>query len=551
MDMKKKHKKTGPSKINWRPLGNLLYWFKTLSITKHLFVFYLLITVIGSLLLVSPVTHLQDTSVGYSDALFTAASAFSDTGLVTLTSSETWNYFGQAVIAILILIGGIGWFALKVYLFNIILGRPISFATRSALATERGSAKIGVTRRLIRISVTVLLITLVIAAITLSIYFYTVKADPIGHINDMSDPSGMGFTDGNNPYHNWSTSIRFGIFHAISALNNAGFDIMGAHSIMPYYNNFGLQFIFITLFVIGGVGYPVIYDVFLKIKSLFTGEKVKWSLFSKLSMITYVAVSVIGIGIAFALELSARDVKIAGTGGVIDRSFWNAAPGGTSQKTMAIIFNTMSTRNAGFSTIDMHELSSGTLVLYSTMMFIGSAPSSTAGGIRTTTLAIIVLGLVQRMRGKHTVRAFNRRITQDTVTRSYIVVTMAIALIIVTVLISVSSFNTHGGLINSSPSHLPGTVRNSEYCAYVEPRYWGGGNPQYGFTEMFFEVSSAFGTTGLSTGLTHSLSIFSKASLIIIMFIGQLGVSSTLLIWGKRKRSSKHYSFVTEDVSIG
>lgn len=492
-------------------LSYAYYKFKQWSFVKHLLLFYLFITVIGSLLLFIPISHKNSVNIEYIDALFTSASAFSDTGLSTLTTSETWTVFGQSIIAILILIGGCGWFALKFYLFNILLGRPISFRARETLAGERGSSKLGNTRQIVKISVSILFILVISATIILTIYFYFSNPDQ-GLYNKFAntkiDPKEF---ISSNPNHDVITSLRFGAFHAISALNNAGFDIIGNSSLVPYYHDYGLQIIFIVLFVIGGIGYPVIYDIYMWTKSKFLKQNFRWSLFTKLSMTTYVLIALIGLSLTFALEVPKEN------------GFWQNGHGTTSDKTMALIFNTMSTRNAGFASIPMGELSNSTHFLYSILMFIGSAPSSTAGGIRTTTLAIMILGLWSRIRGRKSVRVFNRRIPYDTVTRSFVVMLSSFMLVFIGTLVMVSSLQSYGG-------KLPSNVA---------------------FDEILFEVSSAFGTTGLSTGLTPGLSTITKLTLIIIMFVGQLGVSSSILVWNNKKAKAKKYNYVEEDVSIG
>ena len=464
-------------------------------------------------MLFAPISQQSGQHVSYVDALFTAASSFSDTGLATMTTSTTWSYFGQAIIAILILVGGIGWFALKIYFFNILFGRPISFRSMETLSAERGSSKIGNTKMIVKISVTILFAILIIATIVLSMYFYFVQPE--------IDPFGNGAKGmvSENPYHNVATSFRFGLFHAISGLNNAGFDIIGNSSLMPYYHRYGIQIIFIILFVIGGIGYPVIYDTYLWFKTKFTKQKFKWTLFSKISTLAYLLIVIVGLSTTFGIETT----MTSGNG------FWGNKEFGTvGDKTMALIFNTLSTRNAGFATIPMGSLSSATLIVYSIMMFIGSAPSSTAGGIRTTTIAIVVMGLWSRIRGNKTVRAFGKKIPDQTVSRSYIVTAAATALIVIVALISTSSFTKHGGQI-------------------IE----GMGNGEHTFTHIMFEVASAFGTTGLSTGITPDLSVMTKLFLILLMFIGQLGVSSTILVWDSKKNKNRKYKLVEEDVTTG
>ena len=508
--------------LNW--FSWLLYKLKTFSFAKYILFFYLFITIIGSLFLYLPISQNKNQNIKYIDALFTSASAFSDTGLTTITTASSWSHFGQGIIAMLILFGGIGWFSLKVYFFNILLGRPISFKSNEIVVAERGTIQVHETRRIIKVSITILFFILFIFSIILTIYFYFSKPleQPFENVNSTN----MLYE---NPYQNISISVRWGMFHTISALNNAGFDIMGSNSLQPFYQNYGLQIVFMILFITGGIGYPVIFDIYLWIKSKFTKENFKWSLFSKISMLTYVLVSLIGLAVVFTIEVSQLEIDNK-------TSFWSDSKYGTkNQKTMALIFNTFSTRNAGFSTIEMKSLSSTTLIIYSIMMFIGSAPSSTAGGIRTITFALVLLSLWSKIRGRNSVRAFNKRIPQNTVNKSFVVTTVSFVLIIIASIILTSSFKEYGGNLNNA-SNLTKYDQNVDYYSYVD---------------LFFEVSSAFGTTGLSTGITSSISLFSKLSLILLMFIGQLGVSSSLLIWDKKNNNQRKFEFVEEDITTG
>ncbi len=522
-------------------IERVVFWIKNIGFTKHILFTYLLITFIGSGILMLPISRVGHKSVDYIDALFISASSFSDTGLVTVNTVETWTMFGQAVIAILILTGGIGFFALKIFIFNIIFNKPISLSSRKALSAERGNVKIGQTRDLIKASIIALITMMTFAGFVMSIYFYF---SPTGFNEDFA---AVGNFSGKslNPKGNWNLSIRYGLFHSLSALNNAGFDIMGGHSIAPYYKDYFVQIMFMILFVFGGIGYPVIYDVKRYIQAKRKGQIFKFSLFTKLSCVTYFIIATSGIAITFIIELSAHHGK-SGT-----NTFWTSsrlyfdgptptsqpisAPITHGQKTLAIIFNTMSTRNAGFSTINFHSFNTATLIVHSIMMFIGSAPSSTAGGIRTTTLAIICISFWTHVRGKSTTRAFKRKINEDIVRSSYIVTTISLFLILFVSMISLSSLDTNGGQIRFGSNYNPTTK----------------GNPQYAFTDLLFETSSAFGTTGLSTGLTASLSMGTKLFFILLMFIGQLGVSSTILAFGTKKQKSRHYKYIEEDVTIG
>lgn len=473
-----------------------------------------------------PASRTYSNSVSYLDGLFTAASAFSDTGLVTKATVETWTIFGQTIIAILILMGGIGVIALKVYFFNILLNRPIDISTTFALNSERGSSKVGSTRKLILVSVSTILILLLIGAIILSFLFYYTS----GNFSSESPQY--------NPKGNIEMSFRYGFFHSISAINNAGFDIMSKNSISPYYDNYAIQFIFIILFVIGGVGYPVIYDIYSYFQCKIKKHPFRWSLFTKLSCLTYLIVSVVGISLAFTFEVTAQDevIYVNNIKG-IKHTFWNNPNSGTTtNKSMALFFNTLSTRNAGFSTINMPELTASTKILYSLMMFIGSAPSSTAGGIRTTTFAIIIISIVSIIKKRKDVHSFKKKINSSIVKRSYVVFAISILLVLIISLIGLTSFDTYGGSIQ----HIKVYMQDGTYNYAVK-----------GFADIWFETTSAFGTTGLSLGITPELNVASKILFILLMFIGQLGVSSSLLVWNSKNSKVHKISYIEEDIIIG
>ena len=480
-------------------------FFFNLSNIKIIFLTYLMVTLISSLLLLSPFSHKENVDVGYIDALFTAASAFSDTGLTTLITSETWSMFGQAVIAILILLGGIGIFALKVYVFNFIFGQALKMSTINILGKERSFKDNNLSKKTIIVSITLILFLVILSSFILSFIFY------------FEPPSNVGIEPSNNPVGDISLSIRFAIFHSISAINNAGFDIIGSSSLVPYYSVYSIQIIFMFLFIIGGIGYPVIYDSYswIKHKIKKMPGKYSFSLFSKISCISYLIIAIMGLLLTFAFETTAMR-SVAGD----EVPLWQDTTKTTDSKIMAIFFNTFSTRNAGFATINLSELSQPTIVLYSIMMFIGSAPSSTAGGIRTTTIALVILSIWSKIMGAPSVRVFNRKIPKETTNTAGIVFSISILFVFIV------SFITMSSIQNDSTQN-------------------------FGYIDVIFEVSSAFGTTGLSTGLTPNLNIISKVVLILTMFIGQLGISSTILVWRSNKNKQFTFDYIEEDVAIG
>lgn len=486
-------------------------FFLNLSNFKIIFIVYAVVTLLAACFLILPIS-IQNTPEGskvdFLKALFTSASAFSDTGLTMLPTAYTWTEFGQAIIAILILLGGIGIFALKVYIVNIILGKWMSLNARNVLEKERGASTTYDLKKTIKVSITILFGMIIAATFVLMFIFYFSSGN---FQTDLTNPR-LNL----NPQGNWAISFKYAVFHSISALNNAGFDIISRNSLEPYYSVYSIQIVFIVLLVIGGIGYPVIYDVYSFILSKIKRRTdFRFSLFTKVSCLTYLIVFLFGLGITLMFEMCS-------TNGI-----WNAnnpSLGSKEDRMMAMIFHVFSTRNAGFSTTSMTNFTEASLILFSFMMFIGSAPSSTAGGIRTTTLAVILVAIWNKLRGVDDVRFFNKKIPRETVISSFLVLIISIIIVIMATFVSLTSVDTMWG---TAPAD------------------------SIGYVEIFFEISSAFGTTGLSAGLTEHLNIGSELFLIIVMFMGQLGISSTILVWKSSRNYKNEINYIEEDIAIG
>ncbi len=494
-----------------------------LSVSRKLFIYYCAITFIGAFLLMLPLSLKNSSSLSFINALFTSASAFSDTGLTTTTTVTTFNFFGQLVIALLILFGGLGWFAIRVYFLYFIFNRRLTLKMRMVLQTERGQSKIGQTKEVIIAGVTAVLITIIIATILLTMHFYKVKNAFVS-----ADVS---------PYHNFSRSIWMAFFHSVSAANNAGFDIVGSNSLLPYYKDYFVQVIFIILLIFGGVGFPIFFDIKQKIKMRLQGKNYDISLLTKLSTITYVAVFIVGLLFTFLFEMKAP-VRIENPSGSYDFSFWHnhkIMVDGHSQNyslsnhIMAIIFSVFSTRSAGFATLNMSNFTDPTKFLFSILMFIGASPSSTGGGIRTTTFALSILGISKMLTRNTQVQIFKRKIPDNTLINAYAVTIIALILTIgVSLLVMTNALFP----LDSGGSNINGTR-------------------DYHFTDALFTVASAFGTVGLASFKLATISWVSKLALILLMFVGQLGISSTLFLWSKKRNDETHFSYIEEDVSIG
>ncbi|QGZ97566.1 TrkH family potassium uptake protein [Mycoplasma sp. NEAQ87857] len=550
-------------------------WKNNVSKLKYLLFWYIVIVVASSLLLYSPITQNDpNNAISYVDSVFTTASAFSDTGLVVVDTWSHWNWFGQAIIAVLILAGGIGIFALKFFLINYLFGvKKSTLGEMKLLQDERGGVDANKTSKLIIDSVKFLLVAIFIFSIILSIYFYFASPENFQTAAIKKDLN----NNYKNPHHNWLLAIRFGIFHTISAINNAGFDIISGNSLMPYYSDYFLQSCFIILLIIGGLGYPTLYDIVSYFQHKIKRKKhsYKFSLFTKVSLVTYLLVFIVGFILSLSLEISSHDPF----------SFWNKMDlealsknqqhlslynqylakglpklskeyvaleqyyyyGGVNQKLFAIFFSSLSTRSAGFGTINLKDLTSGSIFVFTIMMIIGAAPASTGGGIRTTTFALFIMSIVSMLMGLPRIRMFKRSINKETVDMSAKVIAIALVVILIATLICYTSFNTYNGKIN-----LVDYQTNLElYQKFPQLKNFLTHNTPYGTEHVLFEVASAFGTTGLSTGLTKSLNFASKVAIIIVMFIGQFGISSTLLVWKRKHSNNRRYEYIDGDLTIG
>lgn len=513
-------------KYNW-----FFMLFKRMGVIKYIFIIYILITFLISLFLYWPITHTEsfrtsiknnEVTFSYIDALFLAASAFSDTGLTPISIAYSFNMFGQALIAISVLVGGLGIFTLKVYILQTIFGSKINVFNSALTQIERGSADGGKTKKIIKVSVSTLLISLFVFTIIFTFIFYY---SPYGKFSDIEAAKSYDLRTFNpyefnvqNPKGDFGKSLRYAIFHSICSINNAGFDNIGSKSLMPYYEDYSLQIFTLIAAFIGGVGFPVIYDIYKKLNSYRkTQPRYRVTLFTKLTLITYVFVSIIGLLLTFLFETTSKN----------QFSFWNQSQyGSTFAKSFAVIFQTQTTRSSGFITTDYYNFTQQTLLVHSILMFIGFSSASTAGGIRSTTVAIIFLSVVSMLVGKKQVTAFKRQIGKENLIKAINVFAIGIFLVIIGVLICYSTTNLNA---NSILPH----------------------EKKFDTSHILFVVCSAFGSTGSPMGTIPNFSGYGKVTLIIIMIIGQLGIQQTILIWGRNRKSNEHVKYIYEDVAIG
>ncbi|BAP39609.1 TrkH family potassium uptake protein [Metamycoplasma canadense] len=517
-----KNKKLNPKKTNI-----VLRFLRKLGAVRYIFIIYILFTILISLLLFWNVSHKSDLKepIKYIDALFVSSSAFSDTGLTPVVILNTFNSFGQFLIAISMVVGGIGIFTFKIYIFQSILGLKSNIFSNTVSQTERGAITVSETRKMIKIAISFLIISTIIASFIFTMILYLkpnnnfITEELAKKTNPLIFNNKVVMKANEIPYNNFFQSLKLGIFHAISSINNAGFDLFGNKSLQPFYNDYTFQLVTIITFLIGGIGFPVIYDIWKKIESLKKDKpRHRFQLFTKFTIITYLSTTVLGFALTAILEYSSKSK---------DTFWYQEAYGNVGDKLFAIYFQVSSTRSAGFSTVDYINFTHSTILLHSILMFIGFSPVSTAGGIRNTTVAVIFLSLVTMLTGRKKINAFKRQIGKETLIKAVNVFALAIVLVFAVTIISYSTLPKETKSIDNT--HLP-------------------------MIFVLFEACSAFGNTGLSTGLSsgiNNLHIAGKLSLITIMITGQFGILQTIRIFGREKSKPEHYQYIYEDVSVG
>lgn len=291
------------------------------------------------------------------------------------------------------------------------------------------------------------------------------------------------------------SALFHGMFAAVSATTNGGLDITG-DSLNSYADDYFVQTITMFLIVLGAIGFPVLIEV----KSYLTNKipNFRFSLFAKLTIVTYLMLFIVGTLTIYLFEYHHAFKSIS----------WHKA-------LFYAMFQSASTRSAGLTTIDLTQLTDATQFFMSGLMFIGSSPSSVGGGIRTTTFAILILFLINYSNGRNSIKVFNKEIDPIDINRSFAVMVLATLICFIGLLL-ILSFE----------------------------------NGKYGLLEIFFEVMSAFGTCGLSLGITADLSDLSKGVIMILMFIGRVGLISFIIMLGGKAEPEK-FRYPKERIMIG
>jgi len=431
-------------------------------------IYYFIAIAVSVILLSLPGVHKPGVKVDFIDSLFTAVSAVSVTGLTAINISETYSVFGYVMIILILQLGGIGIMSLGTFIW-LISGKKIGLRERQLIMVDHNQSSLSGVVNLIREIVKILIFIQILGAVLLTMYF-------------------------TQYYDSLKEAFIHGIFTSVSATTNAGFDITG-ESLVPYHHDYFIQIITSILIVFGAIGFPVLIEVkeFLSNKN----KNFRFSLFTKLTTITYGILLVFGTIMIYLLEM------------------FNSFKGMPwHEKFFTAFFHSVSTRSAGLTTFDVTLFNEGTNLFMSALMFIGASPSSVGGGIRTTTFAIAILFLINFSRGKDNIQIFNREIQLVDVFRAFAVIILALTMVLVaTILMSITE-------------------------------------PNIPITTLIFEITSAFGTCGMSLGITEDLSNTGKITIMILMFIGRVGLISFLFTLGGKSNKTK-YRYPKERVIIG
>ncbi|MEH7505412.1 TrkH family potassium uptake protein [Neobacillus drentensis] len=417
------------------------------------------IILIGAFLLTLPIATVNGKGLSFLNALFTSTSATCVTGLVVVDTGTTFTKFGQLVILSLIQVGGLGFMTFGT-LFAFLLGKRISLKERILLQESLNNLSIeGIVRLVKRIFIFTAVIE-IIGSLLLSFRFAFDM--PIGK------------------------AIYYGIFHAISNFNNAGFDLMGEfRSLTPYVEDPLVTLTVCTLIILGGIGFIVMNEIF------------EYRLTKRLSIHTKVVLVT-----SFILVLS-------GTILILLFEYGNnktLQPLSVSGKILSSLFQSITPRTAGSNTLNIPDLTQPTIFLIIVLMFIGASPGSTGGGIKTTTFATLLGAVWSQIKGKEDVVFFKNRIVFETVFKALTVTISGLFLVII-----ITMFLTI-------------TEKGKD------------------FLMILFEATSAFGTVGLSMGLTPELSPIGRILIILTMFAGRVGpLTLAFAIAMKRKPDPFRY----------
>lgn len=446
---------------------------KSLSPYSILIYSFILIIIIGTILLTLPVFSMPGIKVSVIDSLFITTSAVTVTGLVAEDINATFNIFGKTILIILVQLGGLGimTFSSLIVLF---IRRKINYTAKKVIQTDLNYNTLFNIQAYIKNLIKIVFLIEFTGAVCL--FFVFIKKFGI------------------------LKAIYYSIFHSISAFCNTGFSLFPS-SLLEYQTDRAINIIIPVLIILGSFGFSALnsFSLFFDKKLKNKNKKIKMSLTARLSIIISVILIISGTVLTFLIEM-------------FNPHTLQQFP--LSDKIIISFFQSISVRTAGFQTLDLINMKRATLFLYMILMFIGASPGSTGGGIKTTTVAVISLGIISVLTNKKEIEIKRKKI-------SWSVYNKAVTLIFISVIYIT-------------------------FAVFILSLF----EKDHKFIFLLFEVISAFGTAGLSLDLTPVLSDASKLLISLTMFIGRVGPFTVAMAISSHNRKKGSYTYPTENIQI-
>ena len=452
-------------------------WLANLSPASTLTLFFAVSILVGAMLLATPLAS-TGPAVSFVDALFTATSAQCVTGLTVVDTGTAFSLFGQIVILALIQVGGLGITTFSIYLF-IYLRTGVGLRDRWIVNETLVHTPVRSINDLVRAVIHLTLLIEALGAACLALVFV--------------------------PQFGWVTGGYYAIFHSVSAFCNAGFALF-SDNLISYRGNPVVNLTIMALIILGGLGFLVIKELLDIRRRLTNRERWRLSLHSKLVLLTSTLLIAVGWLAILALEL--------GNG-----TFHNATFG---EALWVTLFQSVTTRTAGFNTVDLNAFGVPTIFLMIVLMFIGASPGSTGGGVKTTSLAVFLAALYSRLKGYRVTSIFKRTIPEETVSKTLTLFLLAALWIGV-----MTFFVLLAEVTGSTGSQTHGVL-----------------------LDYLFEVVSAFGTVGLSLGITPKLTVAGKLLITLLMFVGRIGLLTFAFVVVKQAGRDETV-YAEENIMIG
>ncbi|HOF59641.1 MAG TPA: TrkH family potassium uptake protein [Candidatus Cloacimonadota bacterium] len=452
--------------ILFRAFEGKLYRWLTGNPPVTLMLSFLLVILFGAILLMLPVSSKLNTVTPFIDALFTATSATCVTGLVVVDTGTHFSFFGQMVILLLIQIGGLGIMTIST-VFAIILGQRINLKLENIMYQVVGGSYAVNVFQLLK---SIVLVTLVIESVGTLLLF-------------------ARFAQDFQPME----ALFLSLFHAVSAFCNAGFSPLG-NNLVSYVDSFTVNMVITALIIAGGLGFSVIID--LQHHMLKRDRTRKLNLHTKIVLVTTAFLLVIGFTVFYLAE-------------------YNGAMQGFSiyRRILSSWFQSVTTRTAGFNTIDLSQIGKASVLISIVLMFIGASPGSTGGGIKTTSFAVLTLSVISLLKGKRHISVFKRRIHEYNFREATGLIMLSITIILVVLF----------------------------FLMLVEP---------HAFDKLLFEAVSAFGTVGLTLGITPQLTVIGKLLITVLMYVGRIGPLTMIYAFSTRAKQI-NINYAEEKIPIG